>query len=445
MSKSLLSLLLIIKVINLVISEKLFKIPFKLYSSLQFFPNQTKEYNPIKTKSMSQIVIELSIGNPPQKFNCSLNLMTFHSFFLSHKIPDIEITSFYKKSLSSTYNCSKELTNYTNEDFDKAEIFSDNIQLFSENSKKSLDGRFNFFLIDNLGENIPNEYYTSGIIGLKLGTHNNIKYPKDFNFPYQIKNKGLADNYIFYFEFNNNDKNESDNNYEGNLVIGKNVYNKNNFAKITIQNTEWSINFDRIYSGNIEVESEQQALFETEYELTVGSIVYEDIVKEVFIKEKCNMNKMKMGYESYHYYYCDEDFDENKIDNLTFIPNLKKTNINFTFTGKELFFTEGGKKYFKILFFSYPYYIWYFGRDFLKKYKLYFDIETKSIYVKYEQDFSFISLFKNIYFLITLFIVLFIICLILYFKFFSKKDKRKKRKNELEDDKLVEKENLEEL
>ena len=81
---------------------------------------------------MSQIVIELSMGTPPQKLNCSLNLITFHSFFLSHRIPNINITSFYNKSLSSTYKCSKELEEYKNEDFDQAEIFSDNIQFLSD-------------------------------------------------------------------------------------------------------------------------------------------------------------------------------------------------------------------------------------------------------------------------------------------------------------------------
>ena len=150
-----------------------------------------------------------------------------------------------------------------------------------------------------------------------------------------------------------------------------------------------------------------------------------------------------MGYESYHYYYCDEDFDENKIDNLTFIFNLRRTDINFTFTGKELFFSEGGKKYFNIIFFSYPSYIWYFGREFIKKYQLYFDLERKVIYLKINNDFSFLK--KPFFWIILLLLLVFIGIVIIYIVCFSKKNKRSKKLNELDDDKFIEKEKLEDL
>ena len=430
MSKIYLALLIIFFQINIISSDSKFKIPFKLFSTYHLFPNHTEPIHPIAKKCMSQIVIELSMGTPPQKLNCSLNLITFHSFFLSHRIPNINITSFYNKSLSSTYKCSKELEEYKNEDFDQAEIFSDNIQLFSDDGEKIFEDKFNFFLIDNLGENILNEFYTPGIIGLKLGVHNHIKYPKDLNFPYQIKSKDLSDNYIFSFEFN---KKNNTNPEEGYFVVGKELPEPSKMAKLSIRGNEWSINFGKIYYGNTEFEFEEQALIETEYGLTVGTVEYEEIIQEFFNKQKnCYLGKIKMGYESYNYFYCDEDFDETKMENLTFILSLHRTDINFTFTGKELFFTEEGKKYFKIIFFAYPNYIWYFGRDFLKKYRLYFDIEGKAIYIHYDRSFSFSSLIKKKYFWTIIFIVLVII--IFYLISFLKKDKRKKRKNELDEE-----------
>lgn len=432
MSKISLALLIICFQINIISSDSKFKIPFKLFSTYQLFPNHTEPIHPIAKKCMSQIVVELSMGTPAQKLNCSLNLITFHSFFLSHRIADINITSFYNKSLSSTYKCSKEIEEYKNEDFDQAEIFSDKIQLFSDDGEKILEDKFNFFLIDNLGENILNEFYTPGIIGLKLGVHNHVKYPKDLNFPYQIKSKDLSDNYIFSFEFN---KKNNTNPEEGYFVVGKELPEPNKMAKLSIHSNQWSLNFGKIFYGNTEFEFEEQALIETEYGLTVGTVEYEEIIQEFFNKQKnCYLGKIKMGYESYNYFYCDEDFDESKMENLTFILSVQRTDINFTFTGKELFFTEGGKKYFKILFFAYPNYIWYFGRDFLKKYRLYFDIEGKAIYIHYDRSFSFSSLIKKKSFWTVIFIVLIIISLIFYLMLFLKKDKRKKRKNELDEE-----------
>lgn len=441
-SKSGFILLIMHILINIISSEKLITIPFKLYPTYPFFPNQS---DPIINRCMTQLVIEVSVGNPAQKLNSTLNLMTYHSFFLGHKIGIVDIPSFYNKS-SSTYTCLKENSEFQNEDFSIAEIFSDEIQILSSNNEEIIDDNFNFFLIDKLGQNIPNEFYAPLIIGLKIKSHNRkMHYPKDLNFIYQMRNKGYVDNCIFTFEFKQ--KNESDPNdedmYDGNFIIGKDLYNDDSYVKLTIQNTEWSLNFHKIYYGNIEVDSEEQALIETEYGLTVGTINYEEIMKEFFNKQKnCYMNKIKMGYESYHYYYCDEDFDENKIDNLTFIFNLRRTDINFTFTGKELFFSEGGKKYFNIIFFSYPSYIWYFGREFIKKNQLYFDLERKIIYLKINNGFSFL---KKLFFWIIFLLFVFIGTVIIYFVCFSKKNKRSKKVNELDDDKFIEKEKLEDL
>ena len=448
------ALLILFIFINTISSEKIVDIPFKLYSTAQFFPNPN---DPVIKRCMTQLVVEVLIGTPAQKMNSTLNLMTYHSFFLAHKIGNVSIPKFYNKS-SSSYECLKNYSEYENEDFSYAEIFNDDIQIFSSDKENIIDDGFNFFLVDKLGENIPNEFYVSLIIGLKIKSHNKkIHYPKDLNFIYQLKNKGLIDNCIFTFEFNekNGKRNESltaeeeeeenyEKDYEGHFIIGRDIYNDNNYVRLTIQNTLWSLNFYKIYYGNIEFESQEQALIETEYGLTVGTINYEEIMKEFFNKQKnCYMNKIKMGYETYNYYYCDEDFDENKIDNLTFVFNLQRTDINFTFTGKELFFSEGGKKYFNIIFFTYPSYIWYFGREFLKKNQLYFDLERKIIYVKYDNKYN---LLKKPYFWIIIIILIISIRYIIYYAFCSKKAKRTKKVNELEeDDKLIEKKQLEDI
>ena len=59
-------LLSLIIIINQILCNNIVRIPFKFYPTNIFFPNQT---HPLTLKYMSQIVIELPIGTPPQKFN----------------------------------------------------------------------------------------------------------------------------------------------------------------------------------------------------------------------------------------------------------------------------------------------------------------------------------------------------------------------------------------
>ena len=434
MSKRVLVSLIFLLIANVIYTEQIFTIPFKVYSMASLFPNQS---NPIANKHMSIIAIEALIGNPSQKLNCSLNLMKYHSLFLSHKIENIELSTFYNKTLSSTYTCKKEQKEYSNEDFDQAESFSDKIQIYSLDNKKILDDNFNFLLIDNLVKDEINEFYASGQIGLQLDSHNNDKYQEKERFLSQIKNKGYTRNTIFSFEFNKNGK-------DGNFIIGKDVYYNNNFFKFSIKSTDWILSFDKVFYGNKEVENPAQAILETETGLIVGTIDYEDTIIEFFNKQNnCYMNKTKIGYEMFKYFGCDEDFDETKMDNLTFYFNMKRKELNFTFTGKDLFFVENGKKYFKIIFHTFPNYFWYFGREFLKKYQLFFDTERKIIYAKYNDDFSFISYFNDVDFWTTLILIFALLSIILYVISYPKRNKRKKRKNELEDEKNVNQDDVE--
>ena len=432
-------LLITLLSINIIYSEKIFKIPFKTDPTVSLFPNQS---NPIADKFMSQIVIKLSIGNPEQKFNCPLNLNSYHSLFLSHKIQNIELSSFYNKSLSSSYSCNENMTEYANEDFTKAESFSDIVKIYSPENLSIFDEELNFLLIDDLAEDEENDFYAPGEIGLKIESYNNNEYPEDDRFIYQIRNKGYTRNCIFTFEFEKNGENEINDN--GNFILGKDVYYNNNYLKINIKSTEWVLNFDKVLYGNKEVESPTQAIVETENGLIVGTIDYEDFVKEFFSKQKnCYSKKAKMGYKMYNYYYCDENFNEAKMENLTFYFDVNRKEINFTFTGKELFFLENGKKYFKIIFFTFPNYFWYLGREFLKKYQLFFDTERRIIYVKYNNDFSFISYFNDVDFWTIISLIIAIFSVIIFIIFYPKRYKRKKRRNELEDEKDIKQEKLE--
>ena len=431
--------------INTIFSEKILKIPFKYESTSKYFVNQS---HPVTNKFMSQLLIDISIGTPPQKLKCSLNLNNYHSFFINKEISPVLLPSYYNKSLSNTYNCTKRSEYYWNEDFTLAETFSDNIKIFSKDDKLILNNKFNFLLIDELKYN---EYYAPGIIGLRLENEKGEQKSliNENRFIYQIKKNNFTNTEIFYFDFNTNDEN-------GNFVIGEELLDDTNYKSIYAGiiklsmynfNPEWAFNFDSIYYGNKELlESySKDAIIKSEYGLTVGPTNYEIIINEFFKNEnKCSLNYTKMEYTYFKYYSCEEDFDETKMDDLIF--ELKSINFNFTFSGKELFYIENKKKYFKILFvFSNSQSYWYLGREFLKKYRLRFNPDKKLIYIplgnnenetktENNQISENKSIYKQVYIWIILTFAIVIIGLVLFIIFYLKKYPRKKRANELIDD-----------
>lgn len=440
MSRELLKLLIIFCFINISTSKNILKIPFKLYPTYDLFKNQTH----LLTKMhMNQLAVELSIGTPPKKFNCSIALNNFHSLFLDHNLSGIELSSYYNKSSSNSCNIIENKTLYFGEDFDKAAIFSDNLQISDEN-KKLIDHKFTFLLIDDLAYNVPNEFYAPGLLGLKLKRDDEKKQVNENRFIYQIKKYGLADTETFFFDF---DKNGD----KGYFVIGEDLFDNDNYLKINAgkikisyytEIIDWSFNFDKVYYGNNEIKYVENAVIRSENGLIIGPFEYNKILSNYFANEtKCNYSTALMGYATFRYYYCDENFDENNMEDLTF--QLKLIGYNFTLSPKDLFYKKDGKKYYKIIF---PFYstqqYWYFNFDFLRKYKLRFDYDRKLIYIPIKNETqeeenintdSF-SIFKQAYFWIIIFMGIFIVVLIAFIVVYLKKYPRKKRANELDDD-----------
>ena len=442
--------LISILIIKTIISKTIAKIPFKFYPTNIFFPNQT---HPLTKRYMSQIVIEIPIGTPPQTLNLSLNLNSFHSLLLNNNLPNIELSSIYNKSASETYNCTDSKKYYLYEDFGEAEIFNDEIYLSNNNKGKI----FNFILVYGLGFNVPNEFYAPGMIGLRLKNENNYFHKDENRFLYQLRKYELIDTEVFYFNFDANNIENNLLNDDGILVIGEDLFDDDeNFLKIktgylympTLK-TEWSFNFDSVYYGNNEIKESKDALIKTENGLILGPTEYENIIKQFFINStKCYSNTTKMGYATYRYYYCNKDFDENTIEDLKFV--LTSINFSFIFTGKDLFFEENEIKYFNIIFLRQNNIYWYLGRTFLHKYRLRFDTDRKLIYIPLKNELNNdinsdssdadikeednISFYQKDIFWIILALSIFAIGLVIFIFVCLKKYPRKKRTNEIEDD-----------
>ena len=388
---------------------------------------------------MSQLIIEISIGKPLQKFNLSLDLNdNFYSCFLGSNLENINFYILYNKSLSSTYKCEKEMELFPIEIFNNAEIFSDNTIFLSED--KIIEKNLKFLLIYNLDKSV----YTPGLIGLALKRDN--RQLEENSFLYQLKKNGLINSEVFYFNFENEKK--------GKLIIGENLFNNENYLKIKVgyisslsSKLLWSFNFDSIYYGESKNIGTGDGIIELGHELTIGTSNYEEIIKSVFSSEKnCFLNYSKIGNLNLKYFWCEKENDiENKIKNLNF--ELKSINYNFTFFGKDLFFQENNKKFFKILFlFDLNINFWYFGHDFLKKFNIRFDHERKLLYIplkantnndeknKIDNDsFSLLNLVKKWQFWLCFFLILIIIGLILFIFIYIKKYPKKKKVYELDD------------
>ena len=433
-------ILLIIYIINIYINiispEKLLKIPFKLFLTSCFYKDNPEI---ISNKFMSQPVIELSIGTPPQKFNISLDIKdNFYSCFLKNNLPNINFSSLYNKSSSLTYKCEQNKTLFPIEIFNEAEIFSDNINFGTEN--KNIEKNMRFLLIDNLRKTV----LFPGLIGLALKNDN--RQLNENAFLYQLKKYGLIDTEIFYFNFENEQG--------GQFIIGENLFNNENYKKIRVGSIHqlsskllWSFNFDGVYYGNTQNLGNENAVFELGYGLTIGSSNYENIIKVFFQNEiNCYLNSTNIGSIYLKYYWCEKDnIIEEKMQNLTF--ELKSINFNFTFNGKDLFFEKDNKKFFKILFLFDNFQVyWYLGHDFLEKYKIRFDLERKLLYIPLKEDLSknnkinegindfwnLNNLLKSWQFWTVTILCIVVIGLIVFIIIYIKKKKKKKKVYELD-------------
>ena len=73
---------------------------------------------------MTQLIIELSIGTPPQKFNLSLDINdNFYSCFLENNLTNVNFSYLFNKSKSSSYNLEEKKKSFPIEQFNQAEAF----------------------------------------------------------------------------------------------------------------------------------------------------------------------------------------------------------------------------------------------------------------------------------------------------------------------------------
>ena len=361
----------------------------------------------------------------------NLNNSIFITLQLSEPIQNI---NFYLKSEVFFTYISK------SNNFKESKYFSSFGSNYTFNNKNYLKGKksTDIFYINNISYNFSFIYMTEfikeeNVIGLKL--QDNINYDNEFNFILKLKKKNIINEYIFYIEYFDD--------FKGNFIIGKfpheidKKFHENNFIYNKVAKIDnkilWGIYFDTISFDNFNFR-EKNVLIKYEFGFIKGikrlySYLKENYFKNYFEKKFCD----ETIYENYTFFICKKRlFSYKYFPNFYF--NIKNLNYSFILDNNDLFKVENENIYFLICFnINDVNDNWIFGKPFLKKNILLFDIDKKIIGFYNNKSKIEKNNLKLIIINIMLFFIIFLLIFII-FKLISKiYSNRKIRANELEE------------
>ena len=388
------------------------------------FKKSTKEKKSYPENLLqNDLEITLKIGTPPQSVDLNLR-SRIYTFFVTSSQVNLPYKLFNEKESTSLVQISKRETNFTNMEYSKGLKISESIYI----NNKELKG-----ITLMLGTELA--YNECGALGLRL--INSHESSNDLSFIYQIKKYANLDSYTFTLKYKNDE--------EGDLIIGAyphvydNKFNEKNFfyskAGSNKNGVNWVLNFDVIKYNNKSVNvGSKKSLINIEYGLIQAPFKYKNYFKNNFYGDRCSEKfNDKRNVTIVH---CSSNFDITSFKDLIF--ELKDIETQFVFTYKDLFIKENNEYIFGIVFdedvdAKDP--TWIFGKPFMKKYELVYDLDRKIIGLYKEGNESPSEKSKvNILFIILLIILVLAVAGLSYFIFFYLKKTRKSRAFELNDD-----------
>ena len=388
------------------------------------FKKSTKEKKSYPENLLqNDLEITLKIGTPPQSVDLNLR-SRIYTFFVTSSQVNLPYKLFNEKESTSLVQISKRETNFTNMEYSKGLKISESIYI----NDKELKG-----ITLMLGTELA--YNECGALGLRL--INSHESSNDLSFIYQIKKYANLDSYTFTLKYKNDE--------EGDLIIGAyphvydNKLNEKNFfyskAGSNKNGVNWVLNFDIIKYNNKSVNvGSKKSLINIEYGLIQAPFKYKNYFKNNFYGDRCSekFNERR----NVTIVHCSSNFDITSFKDLIF--ELKDIEAQFVFTYKDLFIKENNEYIFGIVFdedvdAKDP--TWIFGKPFMKKYELVYDLDRKIIGLYKEGNESPIEKSKvNVVFIILLIILVLAVAGLSYFIFFYLKKTRKSRAFELNDD-----------
>ena len=394
------------------------EIIFKSNKSPNYLPNRfLSEFYDIN------LFANIEIGSNNQEINIPIKINKYLTYINSSK---------FNYNSSSSYNkIDNELFNSTDDNFISGYKSSDNFKI----GNRTINN-FIFYLSKNQKIN------ENGTLGLKMQPiKKDLKYTNSCGIIEQLKKDKIISSYNFYFNFY---KSEKLGQYSGKLILGaaphefesSKLFSEKNFVYANIQkniyNTTWNIYFMKINFGNKLVEEQQSIYFSTDFGLIHAPIFFQSsMIKYFFSQNNCFLDNN--GY--FNYFYCNENVDISKFENLYFESLYEQ--INFTLTYKDLFYKIENRNYFLILF-NNDTYTWKFGIHFFSKFTLVFNADKQTIGYYYSpinnNELENKEVSKNYLLYILLIISFIIIIFIIVIVYLLSIRNRKLRPNELEDE-----------
>ena len=388
------------------------------------FKKSTKEKKSYPENLLqNDLEITLKIGTPPQSVDLNLR-SRIYTFFVTSSQVNLPYKLFNEKESTSLVQISKKETSFTNMEYSKGLKISESIYI----NNKELKG-----ITLMLGTELA--YNECGALGLRL--INSHESSNDLSFIYQIKKYANLDSYTFTLKYKNDE--------EGDLIIGAyphvydNKFNEKNFlyskAGSNKNGVNWVLNFDIIRYNNKSVNvGSKKSLINIEYGLIQAPFKYKNYFKNNFYGDRCS--EKFNDRRNVTIVHCSSNFDITSFKDLIF--ELKDIETQFVFTYKDLFIKENNEYIFGIVFdedvdAKDP--TWIFGKPFMKKYELVYDLDRKIIGLYKEGNESPSEKSKvNVVFIILLVILILAVAGLSYFIFFYLKKTRKSRAFELNDD-----------
>ena len=444
---NILFILLLVK-FNQSSTNNIYKLPFGLFN---LYEKDTEE-ELINNIFHNFLYVNLSIGTPPQTIPFHLDINS-QSFYVSKK--------YFNRTASSTYEqISKTETTYSNENVISGFNSIDILNINGEAKK-----------VNFIFETKHNKDNDIGCIGLVVPTK---IHPDVYSFSASLISAEFINSFIWTLKFDNTlspldmilgDESK----ILGELIIGddphnyeedKNLYNHKKILQLTALWTKddlfWDVSFDSVFltfkEKVIEYDKEVtkiELIGDNVVELNpdIGFIVgpekfYHYVNKHFFRKYGRICHQYRMDRTLFRVLECKntESFDISSFPDLSF----QVEDITFTLTYKDLFIldTKLNKYIFLIMQEGYTF-DWVLGRLFLNKFQLIFNERSKTVgYYKSMDYYSSIDYIKNkiieyvFSFLKIIFIALPSLYIVYVFLTKCKSNKRKKRKNELENEKL---------
>ena len=341
-------------------------IPF--YSKLSKIPKNQAPEEFIRSLSSNELYTKIIIGTPPQELDFLLNFEIYNTYVI--KPDNKDKYQRFCDNCSSSFNHLGKSEYFTDVDFVSAFNSSDIVTISDTLQNYNLTFLHATHFRDNSKISYP------GVIGMNVVPNQN-PFHYESGLINQLKSNGFTNNYLFTLTFDDND-------YNGNIIIGKNIYEnypsedfKSDYCLVTTNyGFYWGWNYLIVYLNSDLLEIKDVSI-KPEIGVIQLNIKYKDIFKKNFFKEKIKEGKCYEKNTLYSIFYCDKDVN---IDIGEFKFEIKRSGLKFSLNSKDLFMEYNNKNFFMIAFGVYvDRNKAILGYPFLKKYDMIFDLDKRHI------------------------------------------------------------------